>query len=425
MAQSRSRRTSKVKFGVFGAGRGLDLMRSLAAHPDASVVAICDARADALDRAKMRAAELGLKVALYSDFDKFLNHDFDAVVLANYANEHAPYAVRALDAGRHVLSEVLAVETLSQAVSLVEAVKRSGKVYAYAENYCYFRSVQEMKRVYKRGDLGEFQHGEGEYVHNCESIWPQIAYGDPTHWRNWMNSTFYCTHSLGPVLYMTGERPVRVVGFETPNTGAHFGQLGGASAMIVCQMSNGATAKSLHAVHLKREPHSIWYSLYGTNGMAETDRWGERFSAVNIYVEDNPSTPQAVHYIPAWPHVSEEALRADSHGGGDFFAVHYFLEKVLGRSAGQESIDVYTALDMTTPGILAYKSIMNGNAPYEVPDFRKKSVRDKYRDDHFCVDPRLAGKDVAPSSSFGVPKVPPSVYAQQRRLYKDYLKTHK
>ena len=52
----------------------------------------------------------------YENFEDFFLHDMDAVVLANYATEHAPFAVRLLDSGRHVLSEVLPCETMAQAV---------------------------------------------------------------------------------------------------------------------------------------------------------------------------------------------------------------------------------------------------------------------------------------------------------------------
>ena len=34
------------------------------------------------------------------DFDAFLSHEMDLVVLANYANAHAPFAVKALKAGK-------------------------------------------------------------------------------------------------------------------------------------------------------------------------------------------------------------------------------------------------------------------------------------------------------------------------------------
>ena len=100
---------------------------------------------------------------------------------------------------------------------MVEAVEKSGKIYSYAENYCYFAATQEMKKLYRAGEIGEFMHGEGEYVHDCESIWGDITYGEKDHWRNRLYSCYYCTHSLGPIINITGLRPVRVVGFENPN----------------------------------------------------------------------------------------------------------------------------------------------------------------------------------------------------------------
>lgn len=135
------------------------------------------------------------------------------MVLANYANEHAPYAVRCLQAGRHVLSEVLPCETMAQAVELIEAVEASGKVYAYAENYCYMQSTFEMWRKYEEGCIGEIEYCEGEYIHDCSRGWPAITYGEREHWRNRIYANFYCTHSIGPMLTVTGPatRPGRRV----------------------------------------------------------------------------------------------------------------------------------------------------------------------------------------------------------------------
>jgi predicted dehydrogenase len=154
----------KIKVGVFGARRGMSMINIMARHPDAHLVAICDKYEPYRLQCNKLADELNQKIAYYTDFEEFFNHDMDAVVLANYANEHAPYAIRLLNSGRHVISEVLPTETMGQAVELVEAVEASNKVYAYAENYCYFPATTEMKRLYRRGDIGEFMHGEGEYV---------------------------------------------------------------------------------------------------------------------------------------------------------------------------------------------------------------------------------------------------------------------
>lgn len=59
-----------------------------------SLVAVCDKYQPLLDKVTKEAEEKGMTVATYTDFDKFIEHDMDAVVLANYATEHAVYANR-------------------------------------------------------------------------------------------------------------------------------------------------------------------------------------------------------------------------------------------------------------------------------------------------------------------------------------------
>jgi predicted dehydrogenase len=405
----------KIKIGVFGAHRGMTMINVLSRHPDAELVAICDKYQPLLEKCKKVAEETGSKITYYTSFDEFFNHDMDAVVLANYANEHAAFAIKLLMSGRHVVSEVLPVETLGQAVELAEAVEKSGKIYSYAENYCYFAATQEMKSLYRAGEIGEFMHGEGEYIHDCEAIWPDITYGDKDHWRNRLYSTYYCTHSLGPIVTITGLRPVKVVGFETPNVEnmAKYGYRGGTSGMIVAQMNNGATVKSLHG-YLKREPTSVWYSIYGKKGMIESDRWHEGTSKVHIYREGGSLSDTEISYRPKPRLDTELSKMISTHGGGDFYTMHYFLEKILGRPEGEECVDIYQALDMALPGILAYKSICNGNIPVEVPDFRDKMLREKYRGDNWCTNPEVAGNNLAPFNSFGGPDIPDSVYEQVR-----------
>lgn len=72
----------------------------------------------------------------------------------------------------------------------------------------------EMRLKYQAGELGEFEYGEGEYLHNCEPGWHKLTRGDRNHWRNRMSAFFYCTHSVGPLLHITGMRPIRVTGFN-------------------------------------------------------------------------------------------------------------------------------------------------------------------------------------------------------------------
>ena len=412
--------SKKIRVGVFGAYRGKCMIDVLAHHPDAQLVAVCDKYRPLLDEVYRLAQEVGTSVALYEDFESFFQHDMDAVVLANYANEHAPYAVRLLRSGRHVLSEVLPCETMAQAVALAEAVEESGKVYAYAENYCYMDHAFEMWRRYERGDIGEVTYAEGEYIHDCSSIWPHITYGDPNHWRNLVSPTFYCTHSIGPMLTITGRRPVRVVGFDTPPDprmlalGSRNGMPGAVEMLI---LDNGAVAKSVHGC-LKREPGSANYEVCGTKGMMETERFDE--TRLNVYIEGATLCHgERENYAPEKVIAGELAAQTHTHGGSDFYATHFFIEKILGRPDGMKySIDVYRALDMGICGILAYRSILNGNVPMEVPDFRDPAAREPYRNDNACTNPAVAsGDELLPFSSRGELTIPSDAYEKVRALW--------
>lgn len=413
MGQARSR----VRVGVVGVRRGRVFISTMAQHPDAELVAVCDQSEEALQPIK---AEYGDRITYYQEFGQMLEHDLDAVILANAAHEHSLLAVRALDSGRHVLSEVPACQTLGEAVDLVEAVERSGRVYMMAENLCFFPHAAEMRRRFRAGDLGEFQHGEGEYVHDTEKVWARLTRGSRDHWRNWRGSTFYCTHPLGPMIDITDTRVVRVVGMETPNRmGYRYGRLHGDSGMLMCQMSNGATVKILISHGgLKREPSSHWLALYGTKGCIESHRWDR--TRVSLFLDG--AEEGKLEYAPDLSDVHGEwvddsyrdvAKRITGHGGADFYVSHAFLQSVLGRL--ENRIDVYRGLDMSLPGLLGFRSIMNQNVPYDVPDFRDKAAREAWRGDHWSLDPKYAapGHPTHPSS-FPVPDVPDEVYERHR-----------
>ncbi len=400
-------KSQKVQVGVLGGGRGRSFIDTLSRHPDAEVVAVCEQIEPLRKQALELAEQLGEKPVGYADYDKFLQHELDAVVVANYATEHAPYAIRALEAGHHVLSEVLACQTVGEAVDLIEAVEASGKIYGYAENYCYFPVNQEIRRLYEKGDLGEVLHAEGEYIHDCTTIWEQLTRGERSHWRNWVPATFYCTHSTGPVMTITGTRPTKVTGYETPNlVSRQVGRVAADGSVLVCQLSNGATATFIPWANYKREPASLWVAVFGTKGSAELDRW----EGSKLHVYRSEAEPHLEEYTPEmpWP---EDVQIAAGHGGGDFFTVHYFLQAILERPGGEYLIDVYQGVDMTLPGIIGYRSIWEGNVTLEIPDLRKPEVRDRYRNDNWSVDPKFAGPG-QPDSSCASEKieVPDEVY---------------
>ncbi|MBR3991987.1 MAG: Gfo/Idh/MocA family oxidoreductase [Clostridia bacterium] len=263
--------SKKVRVGVLGVKRGTGLIDySLDSCGDKfEVVAICDKWLEGLEEEKKKHPDGN--VAFYPDFDEFIRHDMDAVVLANYGNEHAPFAVRCLDRGLHVYSEVTACQNMKEAVELVEAVERSGKIYALAEQYCFMPSPRKMKEYYEAGKLGELELADCEYAHDSSDAWHRLTFGDPNHWRNRAYATFYCTHSIGPILHATGLRPVTVTGYESAHNERRFsvGAKTAAFGVSMITLNNGAIIKALNG-NLKGG--TLWYAMYGSKGKMESSR---------------------------------------------------------------------------------------------------------------------------------------------------------
>ena len=409
----------KVRIGVLGAYRGTSMINYCKRADHAEVVAICDKSPEALDA--QRADAEGLDIAFYERFDDFIQHDMDAVVLANYANEHAPFAIRCLKKGLHVFSEVLPVQNMKEAVELVEAVEESGLVYAYGENYCYMPAPYEMKKLYRQGVIGEFEYGEGEYIHNCEPIWHAITYGEEDHWRNNMYATFYCTHSLGPIIHMTGLRPVSVVGFEGTKNARNLrdGAKGGQFGIEMVTLENGGIVKSIHGGLYK---NSIWYSVYGSKGRLECgreDAMDGHIGKLYINKDEYDGGYETGSLNAVFPqHAPEGEVEGFGHGGSDFFSMYYFIKKILGDEDA-DTIDVYEALDMFLPGLFAYRSVMAGGIPLELPNLRDKTQRDKWRHDTTCTDPKAAGDMLLPTFSKGTPEIPQEVYDRMEQLWNE------
>ncbi len=367
-----------IKVGVVGTGRGKTFMNP----PECTglkLAAICDRREEKLAVCKKRYDKDGTLMT-FTDYDEMLKSDIDAVILANYFNEHASFAIKALRAGKHVLSECAAINTLAEGVELCRTVEETGKIYMIAENYPYSKVRLEMKRLYENGELGELLYGEGEYCHPMDvSNTYNISPGE-LHWRNQIPSTYYCTHAIAPIMHITNTMPVRVNGFvpkiaDQSYRGDELRQQD-PGGVIICQMDNGAVVRTLQGA-VRATSHIT--TLHCTKGACEMDRatsnltvWHEGFNR-----GDQPKTRT---YAPEWPIHADLAAKA-GHGGGDFWVQFYFGQAIQNNE--QPYLNVYRACAMSAIGILAWKSAVNGGIPYDVPKFDCEEDRKNYENDNW------------------------------------------
>ena len=407
--------TNTIRVGVVGVRRGMTFARQ-AEQAGMQLVALCDNWEE-----KLQETGKTCNVATYTDYARFLEHEMDAVVLANYFHQHAPFAIKALQAGRHVLSECAACHTLGEGVALARAVERSGRIYMIAENYPYMLFNQEMRRLYREGAIGEFRYGEGEYVHPMSARARLGLSIGKDHWRNWIPATYYCTHAVAPIMYITDTRPVMVNGLVIPydehdEALAFSAKRSDTAGIIVLRMDNGALVKALQG---GLRGHGNFVRIHGTRGLVENSRTGNRDQVrlrLEAHGKEHAEEEEKV-YLPDWPEYAAEAAES-GHSGGDFWTNFYFARAI--RLGEQPWLDVYRAIDMSIVGIQAYRSALKDGAPVEVPDFRQEAVRAQYEQDDWSPDPERQGPGQPAPSVLGERTPHPQAKAFAREVWAEH-----
>ena len=405
----------RIRVGVVGLGRGRSFIKNTENASGMVLVALCD-------HWEVRLREVGAEhgVSTYTDYDEFLNHDMDAVILANYFHEHAPFAIKALERGMHVMTETACNGTLAEGVALCRAVEASGKVYMLAENYPYTVFSQEMRRLYREGEIGDVTYAEGEYNHPMEPHKILKLAPGLNHWRNWLPSTYYCTHALAPLVYITETHPVMVNGLSIARNweDASSVRRSDPGSVILCRMNNGAVFRIFGLV---LPGHSNWYRVHGSRGAMETTRGPGYFGPGEIRVwheswdiEEGKERERV--YRPEWPELGELASKS-GHGGGDFWTNLHFARAI--RSGEPAFFDVYRGVALSSVGILAWKSALEDGRPFAVPDFRDESIRSRYENDHWSPWPESAGPGQPPPSILGNREPSPEAIENARSTWEE------
>lgn len=359
-----------LKIGIAG-GRGLSTMMGFNSIQGVKVTALCDLNSDLL-------AEKSQRYNIphtYRIFEDMLESDIDAVVIATPMQCHVPQALVALEAGKHILSEVTAGVTMDELWWLKEAVEKSGKTYMFAENYAYMPFCQQIREMVRQGLFGEVYYGECEYLHNVRNL---MTYPDgKTSWRSYWQlgkrGNFYPTHSIGPMMqWFEGERIQSISCFSS---GHRNGLRQDDTTVTMCQTASGKLIK-LRVDCTSPRPHNMTgYQLQGTKGCFESarEKGGKNLLWLDNMGEDVnhavwKDLADYLQYMPERYRNATEEQKNAGHNGGDFFLVQDFVDAI--RQNKKPDIDVYQACEWTAVGLLSELSVMNNGKVIDVPDFR-------------------------------------------------------
>ncbi|NLF16648.1 MAG: Gfo/Idh/MocA family oxidoreductase [Lentisphaerae bacterium] len=199
-----------LKIGICGAAGGFSrsFIPLFQAHPLVDEVYLADLRAGPLAE---QAAQFRIR-RTFASLDELCKSDCDCIALFTQRWAHAPQAVQALKAGKHVYSAVPAATSLEELDELVRTVEETGLIYMLAETSYYRAQTTYCRDRFLAGDFGRFVYGEGQYHHDMAHFYRSYMRSNGDLWKQFASfpPMLYPTHSVAFILGVTFRRMTEV-----------------------------------------------------------------------------------------------------------------------------------------------------------------------------------------------------------------------
>jgi predicted dehydrogenase len=391
-----------VGLGAFGSGFADLFMR----HPLTDRVGLCDREPERMEafagkESWQKSGKFDQK-DMYPDLDAICRADFDALVIITQPWLHAPQALQALEAGKHVYSAVPIIsipdaqEVLDWIDKLVNAVKRTGLHYMLGETSYYRPNAMYCRRRAAEGAFGDFVYAEGEYFHDVDSRCSlrnvranRTASASGQEWlaiekeyvaRGKRNGPMmYPTHSTcGPVFVMRAHAvKVSCYGYRNRLEDPFFAPSEFSNQVAFYTMSNGATVRS---GEFREIAGSIagdeTFRIFGTRGSFAEDRWmengrtdpgnGHPVETTRLETEEMRD-PLPAEVAEAWKDESTDTVDYGGHGGSHAYLVHEFISAVAADRV--PAVNIWEAARYMAMGAMAHASALRDGERLDVPDW--------------------------------------------------------
>jgi len=387
----------KVKMGIVGLGRGAGvgaLIREQSKRIE--ITAICDINeelllnvsrqfggADAGRSADSSNAGAPFKGETFLSFDDMLQKaDMEVVYIATPIPAHADMVVQALNAGKHVVSEVICATTLEDCKRIQDAIRKSAKKYMMAEQYCFIRPWSIVMNMVKAGLFGEIYYAEGNYSMDFTQ---RPGYPYVGGWRqniyHMHRGHVYITHSLGPLSMLFDEDLKYVSSMGSGSYPRHWGLRADNTTVLTIQ------TESRKLIHLKQDFLSprpsdfLYYAFQGTKGgfegshsyngpfIREIQKMDQK---VYLNGKGEPGKWRDLEEFAAefqpdyWKHIPQEWFD-NGYNGGTVPLFDLFAEAVPNNAPVPLAPE--KTLNWTAAGICSETSSDQNGTPVEIPTF--------------------------------------------------------
>jgi UDP-N-acetyl-2-amino-2-deoxyglucuronate dehydrogenase len=288
-----------IRVALVGCGKVAGIHAdALAALPEAEFVAACDVSAE---RAEAFAAKH--RVRPFTDLTVMLREASpQAIIVGTPHPLHAEAAIRAAEAGVHVLVEKPLAASLADCDAMLAAARRSGIALGVISQRRFYEPVQRMKRAIDAGKIGK--PALGVFI---QYSWRDAAYYQSDPWRGRWDTegggvlVNQSPHQLDILLWLMGPA-AEVMGYWA--NANHPTVEVDDTAVASIRFANGGLGSIITSLSQKPGIYTKVH-IHGANGASvgvETDR-GATFIAGVSQIAEPPLTD-------LWTVPGEEHLRA-------------------------------------------------------------------------------------------------------------------
>jgi predicted dehydrogenase len=391
-----------ITLGIVGVGAfAQSFIPLFKAHPDVDEVILCD-----LDAEKLQANAVRHGIPRTSpSLDDLLTTDVDAAAIITQNWLHAPQAIQALRAGKHVYSAVPTGITVEEIGELVKTVEETGRIYMIGETSYYYPGVIYCRQQYAEGKFGHIVYAEAEYYHDWDhGLYDVMKWRAGEKWRQLGGSPpmYYPTHSTSQIVSITGARMTHVScqgyvdrhedGIYDPEVNQWKNRFSNESALF--RMSDGSICR-INEFRRIGHPGTVRMTMFGTEGSFEQNAAGAVWVTKNPEEKvrlddllacagrpagtsgsgeamDRVTAADGTHRGVSPVHPVERLPRAfiglpNGHAGSHQFLVDDFVRACI--TGAPPPNNIWMAARYAVPGIVAHDSAVQGGALLEIPDF--------------------------------------------------------
>ena len=276
-----------VRFAVVGTKSiGKNHIEGIHKSKDAVLTAVCDIREDVA----RKTAEKNSLDRYFTDYDAMLAAGgFDCVVICTPDQCHRDQAVKALEAGYHVLCEKPLAMKREECADIVHAAKASDKYFMVGQVCRYTPSFLLMKQMVERGDIGEVFYVESEYAHDYSIIKDAEWRKDPVYLREPVIGGG--CHAMDLLRWIVGN-PTEVFAYSNRKVLTDWPV--DDCTVSVLKYPNDIIGKVMVSIGCKR-PYTMRTQIFGTTGTILADN---KSDSITLYKAFKYADSGKVKYLP-------------------------------------------------------------------------------------------------------------------------------